>query len=324
MQSSPKRPDPDAQEEQDVCGDVAATSTAAAAATKPKLKQRRRKKSSLGRHTKGQQKQSKTHDLPLPPSVPSSHASNNDTSDPRVWNLKRAIGRRDNRITTTKTQHDESVAENKQLLKKLKTAKAETKAVKKEAENQMDVLMKDMEHKVKVINESANKQSERAEKKMKIAAEASGNAKVKAATATKAISEAKEKAKDATRAQASFTKATKDVNKKAGSKASAAATKLKKKDDKVDELKQQLKEALKEKATAERRARDAEEEALKQKALREELEIALGDMERNAEGLLAMKKAGQIVIRKESAEGTGFKKWSQQMVQLIMEYLVSV
>eukprot|EP00984_Skeletonema_dohrnii_P010645 scaffold4161_cov113-Skeletonema_dohrnii-CCMP3373.AAC.1 len=197
MQSSSQQPrhtapdpDPDVQEEQDGCGDVAATSTAA----KPKQK-KRRKKGGLGRHKNGQQKQSKTHDLPLPPPVPTPRASNNDTPDPRVWNMKRAIKRRDNKITTTKTQLDERVDENIQLRKKLKTVKAEKKAVQKEAKKEIDVAMKDMEQELKVAKESADKMTERANKKLKVAAEASGNAKVKAAAAAKESIEAKEKKK---------------------------------------------------------------------------------------------------------------------------------
>ncbi len=74
---------------------------------------------------------------------------------------------------------------------------------------------------------------------------------------------------------------------------------------------------------------------MQEAALKNEMRAAVDDMEAKMNEMRAkmneMEKAAQeesaadhLIIGRESVKGTGLKRWPQDMVQVVMEYLVRV
>jgi len=301
-----------------------------AAATDNPNKKRRKRGSSISRHKHGKQKKTiappHAPELPRNPPQPLASASALDTTDSRIFNLKRAEKRRDKRIEELSTA-------NQQLERKVRTTKEEMQSVQHEAAmkvNAMETETEKFQHeaamKVKAMETRTEKYRERADKKMKRAVEASTKANAKTATATKAITDAKEMKKEAAKAKTATAKERKQINNNKLAVQNKSKKQLATKDETIaaqEEMIRELKQQLK---ASEKNERDALEEASKEKASREEMEMSVKDMEQKLEQMEEMieelEEAGQVVIKKESVKGTGFKKWSEKIIQLIMEYLV--
>lgn len=288
-------------------------------------KSKKRGNPALRRHPHGKQKQSETHHLPRPqqqqqqPKVTKSKA--------RVDNLVRSNKRKDAKIESATQQRDEYAAEVDHLQKEVMSME---KVHAEEIAHANKKLKRAEEESVKQLE----KERARSSLRLQTAADATDKANAKEAKAKRAINDATKAKKDATEAKktavkekAAATKERKKTQANALAKSKAAKKKIDKRDEKIDERDEEIRKLRKETAELKKAAAKAKEKAAEEAALRKNAEDALHDMEAKLKSMKEMvdneAKAGRIVITKESVKGSGFKKWSNKMVQLIMEYLVS-
>lgn len=267
------------------------------AAALPK-KRRRKKTSAFSRHTSSHdRKKSKApqaSNVRRNPSQPTQAPSSDNTNDPRIYNLKRAVQRRNKRIEQFST-------DNQELKRKVVTAEKDVQLVQREAAIQ-----------VNAVETKAEKLLERAAKKMRSAAEVTTRSGEKMAIATKAANDANTTKKAAAKEKTAATKERKKINNNKLADANRS-------NKKIDELTAKLKEAHKTIKILEKELLKAKQETQDERSARYEVEEALKDVEQVIEA-----KNNLIVIQKETRTGTGLKRWPLHIVQLIIEYLVCV
>ena len=306
-----------------------------------------KKSSAFSRHKSGSnQKNSKTHQHLSVQEVTATavlhQATQAPRNDTRVADLKRTTRRMAARLSNAAAERDEYAIENKQLKKKLKISQKSIKLIEQTAEERVDKAVQQMERDVELREaamerdielreKAAEKMTERATKRMENAANVSvradgreKKAAARSAAAEAAMVEAVQKQRSAAKEKATATKERKGNNANALAKANASARKISTLEDKVSNLEEKVKRLQSELSITKKELATALKDAA---TIKDAQEVLVEDYEKKIQSMLEMvegqKEAGRIVVKKESVKGSGFKRWSNNMVQLIMEYLVS-